>query len=95
MSTNAGTVGNVALQKLVDGVIASIILPDGTYPAAAPNAWKDHQGRQINASDTNEFELVVRTNPDGTAYATVRPVGSKASSLNGPIDTAVLATKLV
>ena len=96
MSTNAGTVSDTTLQKLVDGIIASVQLPDGSYPAAAPNAWKDSQGKNIPAIDTNEFEIVIRVNPDGgSATASVRPLGSRARAIVGPIDNTVLATKLV
>jgi hypothetical protein len=96
MSTNAGTVTDPTLQKLVDGLIASIQLPDGSYPDAAPNAWKDSQGKNIPAIDTDEFEIVLRVLPDGqSASASIRPLGSRARAIAGPIDNSVLATKLV
>lgn len=97
MSTNAGAITNVTLQKLVDAIIASITYPDGSHPAAAPNAWKhEGTGRQLDSTDTVQFNVEVRINPDGSsAWGRVTPIGSRASSLEGQLDLTVLATKLV
>lgn len=96
MPTNAGGIKNATLQKLIDGIISSVKLPDGSFPDPPPNAWKSRTGQQIDADDTNQFVLHLRTNPDGeTATAYILPVGSKAQVIVGIVDTNILATKLV
>lgn len=91
MSTNAPSVIDPNLQLLIDTMLTAIKLPDGSAPAAAPNAFKDRTGEVVSTADTSEFEIVIRTNPGGqTATAKVVPVGSVAASIEGVFDAAVL-----
>lgn len=93
MATNVSGITNTTLQKLVDALIASTKFKDGTAPAAAPNAFKDRLGNQINANDAAEVTCTVRVFPTH-AQIEVLPVGSKANAILGECDLAVLATKL-
>ncbi len=98
-----GDVSNVALQKLIDGVAASIRQPNGTILTA----FKDRLGTTVGAevpSDkqaalgkATEYSIKVKINPDGqSGYAEViarTPLG--VNSVKGDLDLVVLATKLV
>lgn len=87
---------DATLTKLVNAVLTSTTRPDGTKFSALPNTFKDLIGANANPSETNEYLITIRTSPDGqTASAFVQAVNSRASSANGPIDIATLATKLV
>lgn len=95
MSTNASQVASVTLQKLIDGIIASIKFNSGASPAAAPNAFKNHN-QEVITVESSEFKIEVTVNPGGnSAYAKVMPIGSMASCIEGQIDLTTLATKLV
>lgn len=102
MSTSFGGVRNATLQKLCDSITACLVRPDGTSYPAAPNAFKDRLGNQlpndVNVGESGrEVSLEIRINPDGlSAFAKIvykTPVG--VSSLQGDVNIATLATKLV
>ena len=96
MATNAPNC-NVTIQKHVDGLIASVKRPDGTYPAAAPNAFVDRLGKQLAAPTGNEFHIEFRVNADGnSAWVRIAPpeTSQGVSSIEGFVDLSVLATKL-
>ena len=96
-------VSDTALQKLIDGLALSIRQPGGSILTS----YKDGAGEDIDAAvpsakqaalgKATEFKLEVTVNPDGaSAYAKVickSPVG--CYSVEGNVDVAVLATKLV
>jgi len=96
-------VPNAALRKLIDAIALSTRQPNGTILTE----YVDGQGKQVAAgvpSDkqavlgkATEFELSVRINPDGnSAAAKVLCKSPKGIySIEGQIDTAILATKLV
>jgi hypothetical protein len=96
MATNAPSVESVTLQKLIDGIIASIRFNSGSAPSAAPNAFKNRNQETITVTDASEFVVTVKVNGGGTsAWAKVEPLGSIASSIEGAVDLTTLATKLV
>jgi hypothetical protein len=96
MATNAPSVADLTFQKFIDACIASVRLPSGSAPDAAPSAFKDKLGTTLTVSETSEFKITFRTNPGGmSATMKIEPVGSRAYSISGPVDTTLLASKLV
>lgn len=106
MATSVGDVANVTLQKLADAIISSLKRPDGTFYAAAPNAFVDRlqttQSTLVPSTSqadkgSSEYSIEIRINPGGnSAWAKVvshTPRGAQVC--NGTIDLATLATKLV
>ena len=92
--TNFPAVSNATLQKLCDKMTTCARFATGDAPAAAPNAFKDSQGRVVPAN-TGEVQIIIRTNPDGTsAFVKIEPIGTPAYSIEGQMDLATLASIL-
>lgn len=98
-----GDVPNAALQKLISGIAASIRQPNGSILSN----FVDRTGKTIDPSvpsdkqatlgKATEFDIKVSINPDGNtakAWVTAKtPMG--VQTIEGQVDVAILATKLV
>lgn len=94
MSTNAPGVRDATLQRLIDAIIDCIKRPDGTFPDAAPNAFKDSKENTVPVMGA-AFVLSIAISENGSfAMAQVSPPSCAADSIVGELDTAKLATKL-
>ena len=96
-------VPNAALQKLINGLGASIVQPNGTILTE----YIDSMGKQVSAGvpaalqatlgKAMEFKIEITVNPDGNSgYAKIvckSPRG--VYSIEGNLDLVILATKLV
>lgn len=100
MSTSFGEIQDTTLQKLCDAVAASINRPDGTKYPAAPNAFVDRMGDTLpNGSavvDPNgEVTIVIKVQRNSAHARVVSHSRIGVNSLQGDVDVATLATKLV
>jgi hypothetical protein len=91
--SNAPSVKDPTLQKLLDAMVACVKRPDYSHPPTE-GAFVDKDRNPVNMTGVEEFKIEVRLYPGGQAYVHVAPLTGAGHSVSGPLDIGVLSTKL-